>query len=104
MSARTATLAKHQNDTYSFNRSLIPFSKMQQEERVKPPDSNFNVIDSRHLFEKKSSLTPEQEELIRRRDTYLKAERMVIVNFFTGGTVYKKGAMDVIYKGFNPMK
>lgn len=103
MSGRTATLAKYQNDTYSFNKSLIPFSKIGSDERMKPPESKYNVIDSRHLFERKSSLTPEQEELIKRRDTYLKAERMVIINFFTGGTVYKKGALDVIYKGFNPM-
>lgn len=103
MSSRAATLAKSSYTSYSFNKTIVPFPD-DKAEKVKPPPSNSNVIDSSHLF--KTRIEPLTKEGLRKRyvDEYFKAERIVISNFYTGGGAFKKGVLDMIYKGFNPMK
>ena len=101
MSLNRATAMKNQFSCYSFNKSRVPFPE-NTAEKIKPPTSTNNVIDSRHLF-KKQELTIE-EQAIDYMNNYKKAERILSINFYTGGGAYKKGVMDSLYKGFNPMK
>lgn len=101
MQSNTATLLKHRDASYSFNRSIVPFPT-NSEERIKPPTSVNNVIDSSHLFVKKELSLEEQAQQY--MDNAKKAERVLTINFYTGGSAYRRGVMDSIYRGFNPMK
>lgn len=96
MPANTATLVKNQFASYSFNRSIVPFPG-NSVEKVKPPTSNSNVIDSRHLFsEKKEQSFEEQAKEF--MDGYRKAQRFLSVSFYTGGGAHRKGIMDSLYR------
>lgn len=99
-----ATLLKDESFvSYSFNKTIVPFPEI-QDKKVLPPKSNSKVIDSSHLFKKKTE--PLTKEKLRKKfiEDYLKAERVVVSNFYTGGSPYKSGVLDMIYKGFNPLK
>lgn len=100
MSRKATNLAKEHS--YSFNRNIIPFP-VSTTSKIKPPTSNStNVINSSHLFKPKGELPLEEQARIY-MDNHKKAERMLMVNFYTGGGPYRKGALDAIYRGFNPM-
>ena len=103
MTTKTATLLiEEQFASYSFNRSIIPFP-IKSVEKVKPPAANSNVIDSRHLFPEKKEKTFE-EQAKEFMDGYRKAQRLICVNFYTGGGVHRRGIMDSLYRGFSPGK
>ena len=83
--------------SYSFNRAIQPFPDAQ--ERIKPPSSkDFTETKCFINFENNSN---EEKETQKSIDDYRKAERVVVNNFYTGGSIYKTGAMDFIYKGVN---
>ena len=92
---------KNHFNSYSYKKDMIPFSVLDGE-RIKPPESESElVVDSRHLFKSKElTLEDEAKEYM---DRYRKAERAIVVNFYTGGGPYRKGVLDSIYRGFNPM-
>lgn len=89
---------------YTFNRAMIPFPE-NQKEKVKPPACDQE--DTSELFKKTEILLSKEEkreELIREHmDAYRKAERTLVINFYTGGSAYKKGMLDAMYRGFNPL-
>lgn len=90
MSKKSAIIkkVKSQLDSYSFNRSIIPFPELASGnvKKVVPDDG--------------ASL---EEQAQKYMDAYRKAERVVVVNFYTGGGAYKRGILDSIYRGFNPL-
>lgn len=89
-----------ENRSYAFNRSIIPFSRANAE-KVKPPHFE-DAEDTTNMFPEEKK--PSKEKVIQEyMDNYRKAERALIVNFYTGGNAYKKGIMDAIYKGINPL-
>lgn len=71
-------------------------------EKIKPPISDVEVSDNSHLFKAKKELSLE-EQAREYMNNYKKVERAVIINFYTGGGAYKKGVLDAIYRGFNPL-
>ena len=88
-------------NSYSYKKDIIPFSVIEGE-KIKPPEFESELaVDSSHLFKSKE-LTLE-EEAMQYMDRYRKAERAIVVNFYTGGGAYRKGVLDSIYRGFNPM-
>ncbi len=87
--------------SYSFNQSAIPFPEPAKE-KARPPQTIENTTDTKDLFKPAKALTLE-EEAQKYMDSYRKAERIVVINFYTGGSAYKKGVMDSIYRGFNPL-
>ena len=102
MYKKQATLPKNYFSSYSFNRTVIPFPEPKAE-RAKPPEAvNPNLIDSSHLFTKKREASKE-EKIQQYLDNYKKAERILVINFYTGGGPYRRGVMDAIYRGYNPM-
>ena len=104
MYKKQATLPKSHFSSYSFKRTVIPFPELKEGERIKPPTAvNPNVIDSSHLFKQKNEASKE-EKIQQYMDNYKKAERILIINFYTGGGPYRRGVMDAIYRGYNPMK
>ena len=100
MSYATLTIAKNHSSSYAFNRSSIPFPE-QTNNKISPPVAQGTTSDTKDLFKPKE-LTLE-EEAQKYMDAYRKAERVVVINFYTGGGPYRKGVMDSIYKGFNPL-
>ena len=103
MAYKVATLMKTHSASYSFNRTIIPFPSPVTE-KIKPPVSaDGKVMDSSHLFVSKGNTLEEQARQY--MDDYKKAERMLVINFYTGGGgAYRKGILDAIYRGYNPMK
>ena len=101
MSKRSATLLKSHFNSYSFNKTSIPFPEPVTE-KTQPPISDFETIDNSHLFKPKDESTLE-EQARQYMNSYMKAERIVVVNFYTGGGAYKKGVLDAIYRGYNPL-
>ena len=98
---KSSVKRKNHFNSYSYKKDIVPFPK-QADEKVKPPDSLSDyVTDNIHLFKSKE-LTLE-EEAKQYMDGYRKAERAIVVNFYTGGGAYRKGILDSIYRGFNPM-
>jgi len=91
--------------SYAFSRAIVPFPE-QDNEKIKPP-IDFKAEDTSGLFKTKvgeSSKEERREKLIQEHmDAYRKAERTLIINYYTGGSAYKKGMLDAIYRGFNPL-
>lgn len=97
---KSLKLTNGQIDSYSYNKSTIPFPEP-KEERVKPPCTREETNCTNELFNKKElSLDEQAQEYM---DNYRKAERVVVNNFYTGGGPYKKGILDAIYRGVNPL-
>lgn len=93
-------LQKGQINSYSFNRAITPFPE-EKNERVKPPSASENEENTNELFDKKElSLDEQAQEYM---DNYRKAERIVVNNFYTGGGPHRRGVLDAIYRGFNPL-
>ena len=88
---------KYNNDTYSFNRSIIPFPEAITK-KAKPPVTNNPILDETNHFKKKVELTLE-EQAQEYMDQYRKAERVLVINFYTGGGPYKRGILDSMYRG-----
>ena len=101
MSLRTLTLAKNHFSNYSFNRSIVPYPEPAQE-KITPPVIHGDSKDTKDLFKLANELTV-KDEAQKYMDSYRKAERIVVISFYTGGGPYKKGVMDSIYRGFNPL-
>ena len=92
---------KKQLNSYSLNKSFTPLPESISD-KIKPPVSlGTELTDNSHLF--KVEEVPYEEQARRYMDEYRKAERIVINNFYTGGGAYRKGVLDSIYRGFNPM-
>ena len=87
--------------SYSFNQASVPYPE-QGQEKIKPETAVGDFIDSSSLFKKAEEL-PLEEQARQYMDTYKKAERAVINNFYIGGAAHRKGILDSIYKGFNPL-
>ena len=89
---------KQFDSQYGFNRSSEPYPEL-SENKSKPPGSE-SAKDTKDLFQNKPKQTNVEiaKEMM---DEYRKAERTVVVNFYTGGSAYKKGIMDAIYGGRN---
>lgn len=88
-------------NSYSFNRTLIPFPE-DSSSKIKPPIADIEMEDNSHLFQPVILEERKLEQARQYIDTYRKAERAVIINFYTGGGgAYRKGFMDAIYKGYN---
>src|SRR3989338_5828348 len=99
--ANTATLVKNHFGTYSFNKSFMLYPD--SSERIKPPTASQSFVsDTKDLFKPKDELTME-EKAQEYMDAYRKAERIVVINFYTGGSAYRKGIIDSIYRGYNPL-
>ena len=93
---------KKQAISYSYNKTIIPFPEPVAD-KIKPPTSE-GAEDNSNLFKKDKEEEISIEEKVRvAMDEYRKAERVVINNFYTGGGAYRKGVLDSIYRGFNPM-
>lgn len=107
----TTTLNKKEinsdSPTYVFSRAIVPYPD-KQNEKIKPP-INFEAQDTTELFKTKDlfiglSKEERREKMIQEHmDVYRKAERILIINYYTGGSAYKKGMLDAIYRGFNPL-
>ncbi len=97
----TLATAKNRFTSYSFNRSTIPFPE-QKSEKINPPVIQGHSENTKDLFKPIKELTLE-DEAQKYMDSYRKAERVVVINFYTGGGPYRKGVMDSIYRGFNPL-
>ena len=97
----TKEKTKKRITNYSFNKTLEPFPEVLIE-KGKPPVSDLPFIDNSELFKPKAELTLD-EQAQAYMDAYRKAERFLINNFYTGGGPYKKGILDSIYKGVNPL-
>ena len=85
---------------YTFNKTSEPYPEL-NENKSRPPTSQL-AEDTKGLFltkPKRSNVEIAKEMM----DDYRKAERTVIVNFYTGGSAYRKGIMDAIYGGRNPL-
>ena len=93
---------KNQLNSYSLNKSAVPFPELATG-KMKPPVSERELEDSSELFKIKEEEISWEEKARRKMDEYRKAERIIINNFYTGGGAYKKGIMDAIYRGFNPL-
>ena len=104
MSTHTALLIRENKKrhigSYGFNRSITPFPE-QVNEKSSPP-LRANGGDNTHQIKVAKELTLE-EKAQEYMDQYRKAERMIVINFYTGGGAYKRGILDAIYRGFNPM-
>lgn len=87
---------KSYNTTYTYNREKIPFPEMAKE-KAKPPIINQDFIDTKDLLKEKT-LSNEQKAQ-EYMDNYRKAERALVINFYTGGTKYSRGILDSIYRG-----
>ena len=101
MSRRSATLLKAHFNSYSFNKTTVPFPEPIVQ-KTKPPVSDFETTDNSHMFKPKDELSLE-EQAREYMDSYRKAERIIVINFYTGGGAYKKGVLDSIYRGLNPL-
>ena len=104
MSKKTQNENKNYFASYSFKRSIIPLIE-EKKDKVKPPDlvddSKENEVKENNLISKKELTLEEQAQQY--MDAYRKAERIVVINFYTGGGPYKKGVLDAMYRGFNPL-
>ena len=85
---------------YTFNKSCVPFPEP-KEQKEKPPVNDSNSTDNSNLFAAKAELSID-EKIRQTMDTYRKAERVLVVNFYTGGGAYKRGVLDAIYRGNSP--
>lgn len=85
----------------SFSRSITPYPEIINEKQ-KPPTSDYPQKDNSELFKTKPEASLE-EQAQAYMDTYRKAERIVVNNFYTGGSAYRKGIIDAIYRGVNPL-
>ena len=83
--------------SYAFNKSIVPFPEL-ADEKLKPPVSEINLGDTKDMYKPPRELTVD-EKIQERMDEYRKAERALIINFYTGGSAYKKGIMDAVYRG-----
>ncbi len=104
MSKKSAILesTKSQLNSYSLSKSSTPFPKSDTN-KIKPPVANQDLEDNSHLFTEKKQELSWEEKAKRHMDDYRKAERIVIINFYTGGSPYKRGIMDTIYRGMGGM-
>lgn len=91
---------KHQTNTYAFNKTSVPYPEKKKEKEK--PQRDIDGTDNSKLFKPKADLSLE-EQAQQYMDAYRKAERAVINNFYTGGGAYRKGVMDAIYRGRNPL-
>ncbi len=100
MSKKSAILesTKSQLNSYSLSKSSTPFPAPGQD-KIKPPVASQEYEDNSHLFIAKKQEISWEEKAKRHMDDYRKAERIVIINFYTGGSPYKRGIMDTIYRG-----
>lgn len=99
MPARKKKIKQFDNQ-YAFNKTAEPYPEL-SEKKSKPPISK-SAEDTTNLFPPKPKQT--NVELAKEMmNEYRKAERAVVVNFYTGGSAYKKGIMDAIYRGKNPL-
>ena len=106
MTKKTKKNIKNYFNSYSFNRSIIPFPEKDLE-KIKPPISD--EVSEESIAEKEAKLLIVKKELSLEEqaqqymDAYRKAERILVINFYTGGGAYKRGILDAIYRGFNPL-
>lgn len=91
---------KSYNTTYTYNRETIPLPEATKE-RSKPPIINQDFIDTKDLLKEK--ILSNEEQAQEYMDNYRKAERALVINFYTGGTKYSRGILDSIYRGVNLM-
>lgn len=100
MSKKSAIIesTKERLNSYSLNKSSTPFPEKAQN-KAKPPVSNHKYEDNSHLFTNAEEEMSWEEKARRSMDEYRKAERTIIINFYTGGSPYKRGIMDTIYRG-----
>lgn len=82
--------------SYSFNRQILPMPV--SESKAKPPEPQKSYNNTETLFPQKKEKT-KHEQIMEYLNEYKKAERMVIINFYTGGGAYKTGMMDALYAG-----
>lgn len=84
---------------YSFGKEIMPMPN-EIECKTKPPvyDTLKVVKNTKELFGPEPEKTPE-ENIVIAMSAYKKAERFVIVNFYTGGGAHKIGMMDALYSG-----
>ena len=94
-------LNETENDSYCFNKAIEPFPEL-QDKKAKPPESP-GSLDNSALFNIVKEELSVDDEIRLHLDIYRKAERMVVINFYTGGGPYKRGVLDAIYRGYNPM-
>lgn len=94
-------LKEIEGDSYSFNKTIEPFPEP-KEEKAKPPVSPGST-DNSSLFKVVEEELSIDDKIRLHLDIYRKAERMLVINFYTGGGPYKRGILDSIYRGYNPM-
>jgi len=82
--------------TYNKTVTLLP---QEISKKAKPPVFTNCKSDNKELFTVKEKGWEEQAQ--NHMDDYRKAERILIVNFYTGGTNYSRGVLDSIYRGVN---
>ena len=102
MSKKNKKSKKTSLPSYTFNRTTIPLPETISEKAKPPQSKDPSQGDNSHLFKVEELSIEEQSR--RYMDNYRKAERALVINFYTGGAgAYKKGILDSIYRGFNPM-
>lgn len=101
MSSKSYNKQKQLLSSYAFNKTSPPLPEANLP-KAEPPHADIEQEDNKHLFKLKIELTNEEiaQEFM---NAYKKAERAVVNNFYTGGGAYKKGILDAIYRGFNPL-
>ena len=100
MSAKVLQL--EEEHSYSYNKSICPFPESIRE-KTKPPESLNYLPDSSELFVTKEEVVDIDEQMRRHLDCYKKVERLIVVNFYTGGGPFRRGVLDAIYRGHNPL-
>ena len=102
--AKKSAILEH-NHSYSFNKTRTPLPELNSNKARPPMDreiDSINKIDTTEMFKPKPELSLD-EQAQEYMDAYRKAERIIIINFYTGGGAYKKGILDAIYRGYNPL-
>ena len=99
MTFATLTKSKIVGPSYSFSRVTAPLPE-KASSKSKPPSPSCEIKDTTEIFAKEKKEKTREEKMVDFMSEYKKAERFVIVNFYTGGNgAYKFGMMDAIYAG-----
>ncbi len=94
----SALKTKYKETQYTYNQHFVPLPEAKSE-KIKPPVFDKNTPDNKELFKVKEKNWEEKAQDY--MDEYRKAERTLIINFYTGGTRYSRGVLDSIYRGSN---
>ena len=94
-------LQSKEKNSYSYNKSIHPYPVLLKE-KIKPPENINDLSDNSEMFVIRKEEVEVDEQIRQHLDIYRKVERFIIVNFYTGGSPFRRGLLDAIYRGHNP--